>query len=113
MIGLKPPSECNPEADDNSDNEYHQSYSINIEEAKTGTSIGFSSCLISSSLSLSLSLSPLFLLPILFLSSATAYKAAISSPVILFVFIGAVCIAMFSCSCCQVRYDYNVKVMVC
>ena len=111
MIGLKPPSECNPEADDNSDNEYHQSYSINIEEAKTGTSIGFSSCLISSSLSLSLS--PLFLLPILFLSLATAYKAAISSPVILFVIIGAVCIAMFSCSCCQVRYDYNVKVMVC
>ena len=52
MIGLKPPSECNPEADDNSDNEYHQSYSINIEEAKTGTSIGFFSCLISSSLSL-------------------------------------------------------------
>ena len=64
MIGLKPPSECNPEADDNSDNEYHQSYSINIEEAKTGTSIGFFSCLIF--YSLSLSLSPLFLLPILF-----------------------------------------------
>ena len=54
MIGLKPPSECNPEADDNSDNEYHQSYSINIEEAKTGTSIGFFSCLIFYSLSLSL-----------------------------------------------------------